>query len=689
MLNTIRAQIILMITIPILGLIGLSAVNIIETKSTSRQFEILVPLAEVSIAASDLIHELQKERGKTVGLITSGYSDANRTAVDEQRVTTAPKIDAFFATVDATGIRQKSADIDAIVSDLESATAAIDGHRATVDAQNMTVPGNVKFYTSIIHTLIGAIAQAIDNSPSQELYRELLPYITLVEAKEASGLERAIGAAVLNNMANDKFVIAQYNLYYSKFAQEQSFLDHFRQAANDEQLALYDSTVVGPDVDKVVEWRKVLHSIADTRDTGGIGGKAWFDQATKRINLIYNVERQIGAAAVTTAQQEYDKVQIEQWVLIIVDLAILLVSVGVAAWVAIRITRGLDAVTSDIDTLSSGDFEFEVSQQDRADEFGQIARSLEGFRQNAEERDMLEKQAQEYQKKAERERSAMLTGLTTSFEQSIGTVVHSLTQQSDSLKHVSESLGRKSEQSGNRSLNVAEAAHNTSGQVDIVAQSGGELSLTIGEVAARVAETTTTMQSVVGEVDDAAQRIESLLSASQEIGSVVQLINDIAGQTNLLALNATIEAARAGEAGKGFAVVASEVKNLSVQTERATAEITEKIQDIQDQTGSAVGSVRQIEGSIRNADQVISAIAAAVEEQSATAERISESMRSISESAQSVTEDIADVCQSAAISASASIEVLWSVDDLYQIRDDLRDGAETFVEELRKDMMST
>ncbi|MEC7658246.1 MAG: methyl-accepting chemotaxis protein, partial [Pseudomonadota bacterium] len=184
--------------------------------------------------------------------------------------------------------------------------------------------------------------------------------------------------------------------------------------------------------------------------------------------------------------------------------------------------------------------------------------------------------------------------------------------------------------------------------------------------------------------DDAATRIETLQMASQEIGSVVQLINDIAGQTNLLALNATIEAARAGDAGKGFAVVAAEVKNLSVQTENATSKISEQIRNVQDQTGVAVSSIRGIEESIRTADEVVAAIAAAVEEQSATASQISSTMQIISGEAQTATGEISAVCQSAAVSAGAAIEVMWSVDDLYQLRDNLRTGADDFVSELRR-----
>ena len=84
------------------------------------------------------------------------------------------------------------------------------------------------------------------------------------------------------------------------------------------------------------------------------------------------------------------------------------------------------------------------------------------------------------------------------------------------------------------------------------------------------------------------EMVQGLLGASQKIGEVIALINDIADQTNLLALNATIEAARAGEAGKGFAVVAAEVKNLATQTAKATGEIGTQIADVQGATQDAV-----------------------------------------------------------------------------------------------------
>ena len=180
--------------------------------------------------------------------------------------------------------------------------------------------------------------------------------------------------------------------------------------------------------------------------------------------------------------------------LIVIDTILLIIAAAIGIFVGVRITRGLNAITSDINTLSSGRLDFEVAMRDRTDEFGAIAKSLEGFRKNAEEQ----------------ERSSILTDLTASFEQSIGMTVQSLTNNCSQLANVSESPGKKSELGGNRSLVVAEATITTSQEIDTVAQTGSELSSTIQEISARVAETTSTMRAVVHEVDDAATRIETL-----------------------------------------------------------------------------------------------------------------------------------------------------------------------------------
>ena len=136
-----------------------------------------------------------------------------------------------------------------------------------------------------------------------------------------------------------------------------------------------------------------------------------------------------------------------------------------------------------------------------------------------------------------------------------------------------------------------------------------EMSATVSEVARNAEQTARASQNVLGQTEvgaqlvnsaisdiealsqavaDATRVIEQLQAESQSIGSVVDVISNIASETNLLALNAAIEAARAGDQGRGFAVVADEVRNLASHTQKSTDEIQHMIKSIQQSSVSAV-----------------------------------------------------------------------------------------------------
>ncbi|PCI41715.1 MAG: hypothetical protein COB46_02690 [Rhodospirillaceae bacterium] len=437
---------------------------------------------------------------------------------------------------------------------------------------------------------------------------------------------------------------------------------------------IYDHTV-----QKAIEQ---INAGAEEQELTGIISTIEHEQEkliTEITGLLTEIDR-FTAKALLTA--EHDEIAVER-TLMISALLTLVLGVGIGTLIGRSISRPVQGMTEAMKTLSEGNANVDVPAQGRKDEVGEMALSVQVFKDNLIKNQEMAKQAEADQ--AERDRRVKLRDqITAAFDNDVTSMLKSVNVSTQSMDETAQSMSAIAEQSLQQSSAVAAASEEASVNVQTVASASEELAASITEISRQVSQSTTIAGTAVVEVENTNSKIQGLAEAANKIGEVVAMITDIADQTNLLALNATIEAARAGDAGKGFAVVASEVKNLANQTAKATEEISLQISGVQGATQEAVTAIGSIGGTINELNEISSAIAAAVEEQGAATQEIARNVEQAAQGTADVSSNIEGVRQAAGETGTASTKVLEVSRELGEESETLSKQVEKFLNDIKQ-----
>jgi methyl-accepting chemotaxis protein len=349
---------------------------------------------------------------------------------------------------------------------------------------------------------------------------------------------------------------------------------------------------------------------------------------------------------------------------------------------SIGLVRPLRRLMDAVGRMAGGNIDKSVDDIERGDEIGALAQSVESFRQGlVRGRDLEIMTSQDRQQALDV--AARRDTIVRDFDQTLAGILRGVAGAATEMEATARSMTAIADRSLQQATNSADASMETSSSVQTVASATEEMNASIAEIARQVEESTKVAGAAMREAEQTNSVVGDLAQSAQRIGEVVQLINDIAAQTNLLALNATIEAARAGEAGKGFAVVASEVKNLAGQTAKATEEISSQIQGMQTVTGTAVGAIRGISGTIARINEISTAISGAVSQQQATTSEISRSVLQASQATSSVSSGLQQVTEAATQTGTTASEVLAAAQELSRQSESLHSEVEGFLGRIR------
>jgi methyl-accepting chemotaxis protein len=336
--------------------------------------------------------------------------------------------------------------------------------------------------------------------------------------------------------------------------------------------------------------------------------------------------------------------------------------------------------------LTQGRQDFDVVGVDRDDEIGDMARALEGLKSHSAQFVAMHEAKVEQAQSRETQRNQhaeLLRQLAERFETTVGAVVGGVASASTQLQSTASSMAAAAEQSSNQTRDVSANLGEASVGVTAAAAACDEFALSIGEVSRQAANSAELARRATQAAANADQAIATLTLSAAQVNEVVELISSIAQRTNLLALNASIEAARGGEAGRGFAVVASEVKELAMQTARATQNVAEQIRAMQDSTSISTGALRDIIKQVQELEHTSISIAAAVDQQAVASQDLARSIDLAARNTAEVSTNIVQVRETALATGAAASQVLSSSRDLQSQADVLRGQVDEFLRHVK------
>jgi methyl-accepting chemotaxis protein len=578
--NSIVSKLLLLVTLPLLALMisaGIGAHNASLQYQNTQATAQLMPLAT---ALGDAIHNLQVERGNSAGFSqTQGKKFAD--AMATRRSATDRSLDALRNVA-------KSASAELVAQSLER-LADLPKARDEISALKKTGGQTAAYFTQTIAVLLKSLESISIQDVDVAVSHQLTSYFALLKGKEWAGQERAFLTAIF---VADAMSTQEYKAFLERLYKQDVNFEVFSSYAEEGELRSFQSVATQEAAKNVLKMRELVFE-KNISGKFGVDSEVWFEQATARINAIYQIEQKLAkdvlAVSSSMAGAAYQKLM---WYVALTLLCVVLTS-ALSFWIIRNVLRGLGGEPI---------YATEIARQVAA---GNLTLDI-----------VLK----------ERDQSSLLFAMKS--------MVTKLNQVVSDVNGGAQSLGSAAEEISATAQSLSQAASEQAAGVE-------QTSASLEQMTSSIAQNTDNAKMTDGMASKAAKdavegglAVTATVEAMKQIAKKIGIIDDIAAQTNLLALNAAIEAARAGEHGKGFAVVAAEVRKLAERSQVAAQEIGEVAGNSVALAEKAGRLLAEIVPNIRKTSDLVQEITAASTEQSSGVGQINSAVGQLSQTTQ-------------------------------------------------------